>query len=773
MNYKIYKILYHKIPKRKIMLLVFFMMLLSLSPTVIYPQLGRFLSQQSYQQFSSGKSYSSFVSDTVLTKIGEWGWGPCYGIDLKGNHAYIGNGLMFQVLDISDPSNPTLVGEIYTGSLIRRIIVSGNFAYTISPFRIIDISDPSHPVLVETVQLPDVYPATAIAVNGNYVYIGDFYGFIFTVDVTNPYNPVILDGRMLASGEIVRSIAVKDTVLYAVTYDSPGINVYSISNPHSPYHIRLAGTGSSPGSSLAIHNQYLYLGTSGSFRIFDISNLSDPRFITGITVSSPVRSISVADNIAYVIQDTVGLTQVDISDTSNIHITSEVKNPYSHPYDDPFGGQVGGAVRFPYAYLAGGTGLWIVNVEKKDIITPVSLYPTGWYVNKIAVDSSNHAYLAELHGGLKILDFSDPCSPELIGYYYDDEQVKDVAVANDLAYLLGSRDLQVLDVSNPASPKLMGRVSFNDSVATNPLGEFYFLCLDDSTVYAARKSKKLFAIDVGQPSDPKIKSTFNLRNIPVGLSVSNGYLYVAVFDTGIHIINVTYPNRLNEEGFLISSPLRGLDIEKNNLWVEGLQGAALVRYDIADPLNPILKYIINVPGGITTFVDIKAEEDFAYLTYNNKFIVADISNPDSGQIIFSENSDNFDIGFFHAVAVSNDIVLTGGLGMLLFKKTSASSLNCDVRLPKSFQLFQNYPNPFNQSTVIKYQLSASSRVTLKIYDILGKEVETAVNSFQPAGDYAVAFDASALSSGVYFYALEVHTQDGKRSVLVKKMESLK
>jgi hypothetical protein len=76
-----------------------------------------------------------------------------------------------------------------------------------------------------------------------------------------------------------------------------------------------------------------------------------------------------------------------------------------------------------------------------------------------------------------------------------------------------------------------------------------------------------------------------------------------------------------------------------------------------------------------------------------------------------------------------------------------------AQVPAAYDLAQNYPNPFNPSTTIRYQIPAAARVTLKVYDTAGREVATLVNGQQGAGTYDVRFDATGLSSGVYFYQL--------------------
>ena len=89
--------------------------------------------------------------------------------------------------------------------------------------------------------------------------------------------------------------------------------------------------------------------------------------------------------------------------------------------------------------------------------------------------------------------------------------------------------------------------------------------------------------------------------------------------------------------------------------------------------------------------------------------------------------------------------------------------------PEKFVLKQNYPNPFNPATVIKYTVSKSSNVIIVVYDMLGSEVKTLVNGEQSPGNYDLSFNASGLSSGVYFYTMYSNGAkiDTKKMLLVK------
>ena len=93
-------------------------------------------------------------------------------------------------------------------------------------------------------------------------------------------------------------------------------------------------------------------------------------------------------------------------------------------------------------------------------------------------------------------------------------------------------------------------------------------------------------------------------------------------------------------------------------------------------------------------------------------------------------------------------------------------------LPTKFLLSQNFPNPFNPNTTIRYQIPVRSIVTLKLYDILGREIITLVNEGEAAGNYNIDFNASSaaggLASGVYFYQLKAGDYTSVKKMILLK-----
>ena len=89
-------------------------------------------------------------------------------------------------------------------------------------------------------------------------------------------------------------------------------------------------------------------------------------------------------------------------------------------------------------------------------------------------------------------------------------------------------------------------------------------------------------------------------------------------------------------------------------------------------------------------------------------------------------------------------------------------------IPAKFSLSQNYPNPFNPTTTINYQLPVSGQVTLKVYDVLGREVESLVDKEQTTGTYSVTFNGNSLPSGVYLYRIQAGSFSQTKKLMLLK-----
>ena len=114
---------------------------------------------------------------------------------------------------------------------------------------------------------------------------------------------------------------------------------------------------------------------------------------------------------------------------------------------------------------------------------------------------------------------------------------------------------------------------------------------------------------------------------------------------------------------------------------------------------------------------------------------------------------------------------SAGVSMLYAygKKISTSSIRqIGTNIPARYNLQQNYPNPFNPVTLINFDIPRQSKVTLLVYDILGRKTALLLNEVKPAGSYSVQFDASHLTSGIYFYKLDAGTfSEVKKMIVVK------
>jgi hypothetical protein len=173
--------------------------------------------------------------------------------------------------------------------------------------------------------------------------------------------------------------------------------------------------------------------------------------------------------------------------------------------------------------------------------------------------------------------------------------------------------------------------------------------------------------------------------------------------------------------------------------------------------------ITSLPGGIVAS---------NFFKFNNGYFKSDTIYPGQGYWVNVNSSGKLILSSAFAKNASDRIVIVPSSEM---PPDPPSELIGSGLLPYAYNLEQSYPNPFNPSTTIKYQLPFDSKISLKVFDLLGHEVATLVSDVQSAGDKSIEWNASGLASGVYFYKIEaINTADpSKTFTLVKKMTLMK
>ncbi len=192
-----------------------------------------------------------------------------------------------------------------------------------------------------------------------------------------------------------------------------------------------------------------------------------------------------------------------------------------------------------------------------------------------------------------------------------------------------------------------------------------------------------------------------------------------------------------------------------------------VEYTYLDSL-----WIKNVGQEVLNIDSIKTENYYSYRTkiiFQDSIVYAILHNyegmitlkilpQDSIKVIFADPDlcpicdtsilENFTDKFYiYSNSIYNGVYEVDVSGIGLYTNVQEETA------PSSFELYQNYPNPFNPSTSIQFSIPKSDNVTLKVYDILGREITTLINEYKQSGTYETKFNATNLASGIYFYTI--------------------
>lgn len=700
------------------------------------------------------------------------------GMSLEGDLIFVGSGGGIYVTDVSDPQNPVVLSEIRTRSLVdrctydpvnKRLYVCAYF----SGIEIWDLSDLYHPSRMSRIPT-EPYPRSGVAYSGNYLFFTTNYS-LWTLDISDPYNPVIVEDLYIANN-LIAQMYLRGQTIYIVT-STQGLKLVNVSDPLNLHLI--ASYGYISGTEFDIVGNYLYaVNSSGVFTILNISDSLNVTVAGSLNIGDYPQDIVVFNNKAYISKAGTngGLQIVDVEDPS----TPTPISLYSGDYEFIAGIE-------DYVYLTRNSTFSVLDVTDSSAVQYVSGFEIPGFVEDVSV-SGNYAYTGS--NGFRVIDISDSTHPVQIGYSDIDGSLVEAANNSLVLYcpysMTASNTVHVMDVSNPANP-------INLSSYTSPVMT-WDLVVRDSLAFVACWWDGVRILNFEDPNNLHlIAHTMGWQSggIPgvdycyaQAVDVEGNYLYIVDYglfpgeDTyGLYIIDISNPadpNLINRFQNITSYP-QDVKVKDSKVYIaDGYGGVEVV--DVSDPLNPSVIGYVDLIDGST---GITLEGNYAYVS---EYIlgglqVVDISDPSSPTLAgWYEPSGCFALG----VDENNGFVYVadGIAGFQIYRNLLVTPVSVAIEktMAENFILYQNYPNPFNPSTKIKFTVPSviasgakqSEFVTLKVFDILGREIATLVNEEKPTGESELEFDGTGLPSGVYFYQLKAGSFiETKKMILLK------
>jgi hypothetical protein len=686
-------------------------------------------------------SLSSTLTDSNLTVVGEWPWGQCYAVAVRDSYALIGNGKLIQVMDISDPSNPTVAAEYNTGGLVRDIQVRDSLAFvcTRGGLQILNISNLFSP---QEISFLSLIAAKQVIPTDSFAYVLEDPGYnplIKVIDINDSSNPFVRSSTPTVADFVVH-MAVRNRTIYATGSNLPFLTIIDATNPDSPVHhdARLISR------SICIRDTLMYLAVTSSLAIYSIADPFNPVFLAEkfCGVYSNLSGVEVGNGYAYALNDS-GLFVFNVADPYNISVANNFRMPKGTIVNYDAG----------LLHISSLTGYDIVNVSNVDSIYREGKFYTGGTPNDIAIQG-HYAYVATGRPGLTILDLTNPIVPVRVGVLDLGTTSYSIAVKDSFAYI-GADGFWTVDISNPQLPMT---TSFSPSVV------FYkdFRTISDIVI----SDKKILTLDttitiydISNPSKPIEIIKYNVPKYSYFISIHDSLLFVVSEDSGssvLIVLNVSDVLNISET-YRSPFPARGICVKDTLAYVADDYGLTIIN--LSQPGFPVISSI-TTPGS-RSIVDMIICGKYLYMSYGTVVIV-DVSEPLSPKVVGRGG------GSGRIEAYDKYLYLCGDIFLTIIRNELITSVSGSTFVPTENMLFQNYPNPFNGFTNINFSIKEFGLTTIKIFNIAGQEINTIFEKHTSPGNYTISWDTANLTSGVYFYQLRAKSYlENKKGVLIK------
>lgn len=647
-----------------------------------------------------------------LNWAGAWSFGPSGSVyvDNVRHLVFLGAGGSVEIIDAGDPANPEIVNtDIRTSGLVMDLWYDNDsqnlyLACGRAGFEIWDVSDYMAPVRLS--HIPILYfdeetPVKHVELYNHYAILECDWGYIHTVDISDPENPqqVTFNGQM---GNPSHDFHVdKDGYIHAT-----GAQYYIRLLLHDDGSITTAGGHEFIYGSYAVFGRETeaYVSYGGSMYLLDLTLPGFPAWsITPVQFSD----ILVIDNMAYLVNED-GFEIWDVSNVQSPQFVASVEAPYANElYIDG-----------NYAYVsADRNGLYILDISdpvQPEIISQIPGY--GWAAASTVYDGV--AYIAHSFDGLMAVDVSDPYvnGPELISTLPTNGETRDVQVKNNMVYFADwTGGLRIVDYSDPAAP---------DEISTIPMQAWRVALGDNNMLFVMDANPNnpdtLKIYDVSDPASPQFMSQFTFDESAWEIKYQDGYLYVAEYQSGLHILDVSDP--------LDPQEVASIDLPSVlDVWVQGSIAyvtsndwdGGFVTVDISDPENPQTLQIYNPSGWFHPFY-VSVSGSYAYVTLNfGEVYLFDVSDPSNVQEIGLYVTSGEAIHLFAQEGML--YVSDGPSGLQILQNDLITGIDEGFENTAQQAIISVYPNPVvdQLNFIIPEDLS---NATLRIFSLTGSKV---------------------------------------------------
>ena len=543
--------------------------------------------------------------------------GIVYGVDVEGNYAYVAAGKAhLYVLDISDPRNIQPRARLDDFQWAQQPLKVGNRLYIADNPQglwIADVSDPLNPTILGSINLR--LPASSLAVNGNYVYLTNLSGSLEVVDASDPTNPVSLNS--IAVDQLVSSIAIADGYAY-LAGGADGLVVLDLGDPSNPIKLGSYKTAWADGVAVDGKNVYLADNLAGVL-VFDRTNPANPQLLGSISdrlfgQGLPVQRQMLAQESRVLVADkNQGLLIINASVPESPYLEGVYNAPvHGFPMDV--------TCQADKAYnLLDTLGLSIADVSNpslpRELGTDYSTVQAGLRTPRQAVVVGNLVYIADVNHGLRIYDVSNASQPSEIGAFNpeDNGKIESVVVAGIYAYVPMNyhdprpeqqRGLRVIDVSNPSAPREVGRLALPYNAYRLALQGNHLFYPDFLEMKERGNLTELRVIDVSNPAQP----------VQIGSYDTSGPVQV---DT-----------TLGQAGVAMGAGLSSLAVQGKVLYL-GDPYSGLHVIDISNPSQP--QRLANW-SEYPMFMDLAIADNWLFSASYGAVLVIDVSNPANPQL---------------------------------------------------------------------------------------------------------------------------------------------